>query len=76
MVLSHILDIRHLTCPMALLAVKRALQQAEQKELSVCVSDKAVRQDIVRYCEKCGLSIEVEPQESCYQIIIKRESIE
>ncbi len=76
MVLSHILDISHLTCPMALLSVKRALQQTEERELIICISDDAALKDIVRYCEKCGFSVQVKSHALFYHLTIKRESIE
>ncbi len=68
-------DCRGLACPVPVLKTKEALEKIGQGELLVIVDNKASRENVKRFAQKMGCSVEVEEKEGEYHIKIFKGSL-
>ncbi len=68
-------DCRGLACPVPVLKTKEALEKVAQGELLVIVDNKASRENVKRFAQKMGCSVEVEEKGGEYHIKIFKGSL-
>ncbi|WP_456455142.1 sulfurtransferase-like selenium metabolism protein YedF [Thermovibrio sp.] len=68
-------DCRGLACPVPVLKTKEALEKMEQGELLVIVDNKASRENVKRFAQRMGCSVEVEERNGEYYIKIVKGSL-
>jgi len=67
-----IVDCRGLACPIPVLKTKEALESLESGQVEVIVDNKASRENVKRFAEKVGCSVEVKEEGSLFRIIITK----
>ena len=65
-----IVDCRGQACPIPVLKTKEALSQLEEGEITVIVDNKASRENVKRFAQKEGCSVEVEEKDGLFYIKI------
>ena len=68
-------DCRGLACPVPVLKTKEALEKVDQGELLVIVDNKASRENVKRFAQRMGCSVEVEERNGEYYIRIIKGSL-
>jgi len=68
-------DCRGLACPVPVLKTKEALEKVDQGELLVIVDNKASRENVKRFAQRMGCSVEVEERNGEYYIRIVKGSL-
>ena len=67
-----IVDCRGQACPIPVLKTKEALSQLEEGEITVIVDNKASRENVKRFAQKEGCSVEVEEKDRLFYIKITK----
>ena len=67
-----IIDCRGQACPIPVLKTKEALSQLEEGEITVIVDNKASRENVKRFAQKEGYSVEVEEKDGLFYIKITK----
>ncbi len=65
-------DCRGQACPIPVLKTKEALSQLEKGEITVIVDNKASRENVKRFAQKEGCSVEVEEKDGLFYIKITK----
>jgi selenium metabolism protein YedF len=64
------IDCRNMSCPMPVVQVKKALEEAPGETLEVLLDDGPPRENVTRFAVKRGYSIEESPLDNGYAILI------
>jgi len=71
-----VVDCRGLACPVPVLKTKEALEGIESGEILVIVDNKASKENVKRFAQKMGCSVEVEEKEGEFHLkIVKGEGV-
>lgn len=71
-----VVDCRGQACPIPVLRTKEALSQIEEGDITVIVDNKASRENVKRFAQKEGCSVEVEERDGLFYIkIIKGAAV-
>jgi selenium metabolism protein YedF len=67
-----VVDCRGLACPIPVLKTKEALEEIEKGEIVVIVDNKASKENVKRFAQKAGCSVEVEERDGEFHLRITK----
>jgi len=67
-----VVDCRGLACPIPVLKTKEALEKIEEGTITVIVDNKASKENVKRFAQKVGCSVEVEEKDGLYYLTITK----
>ena len=67
-----VVDCKGQACPIPVLKTKEALSQLEEGEITVIVDNKASRENVKRFAQKEGCSVEIEEKDGLFHIKITK----
>lgn len=70
-----VVDCRGLACPVPVLKTKEALEEIKEGVVKVIVDNKASKENVKRFAQKMGCSVEVEEKEGEFHITIKKGEV-
>jgi selenium metabolism protein YedF len=65
-----IIDCRKMACPLPVVTVKRALEEAAGEDVKVLLDDGPPRENVARFAANRGFAVEDSPDESGYALVI------
>ncbi len=71
-----IIDCRKMTCPLPVVTVKRALEEAPGESLKVLIDDGPPRENVTRFVANRGFLVEESSEEGGYALLISARNME
>ncbi len=71
-----IIDCRNMTCPLPVVTVKRALEEAPGESLKVLIDDGPPRENVTRFVANRGFLVEESSEEGGYALLISARNME